>query len=465
MPIKYALILSKSGFFAKSAARERAGTFVAGIYKTYPCRLGQIVNFEPPEKMRPHEVYTLKNGIRVVHSKTRATKIVHCGIMLDIGSRDETHANQGIAHFWEHMAFKGTRKRKAFHILNRLESLGGELNAFTDKEKILFFASLRDDYFERAVELLTDITFDSVFPESQIEKERNVIMEEMAMYDDDPEDSLQDQFDRVVFARHPLGMNILGRENTIKSFRRADFRRFVREHLDTRKIIFSVVGNVSMNEVIRLAEKYMGHLPRMISRKRRKMFTGYKPTHVVLCRDVKQSRCAIGRPAFKLSDKKRPAFSMLTNILGGPGMNSRLNLALREKKGYVYSIAAQYVPFTDTGLFAITFGTEPSQLRKSIKMVKTELQKLCDRPLGRLQLAAAKEQILGQIAMSEENNMSRMMGMARSMLDLGTITTTEEMFTRVRETSAKTLQELANDVFDEDKFSYLLMEPKENGAA
>ena len=159
--------------------------------------------------MRDYEIHTLKNGIRVVHNRITSTKIVHCGIMLDIGSRDESPANQGIAHFWEHMAFKGTRKRNSFHILNRLESLGGELNAFTDKEKILFYASLRDEYFERALELLADITFDSVFPVSQITRERNVILEEMSMYYDDPDDSLQDEFDALIFSGHSLGMNIL----------------------------------------------------------------------------------------------------------------------------------------------------------------------------------------------------------------------------------------------------------------
>ena len=410
--------------------------------------------------MRDYAIHTLKNGIRVVHNRTTTTKIVHCGIMLDIGSRDENNGNQGIAHFWEHMAFKGTRKRKAFHILNRLESLGGELNAFTDKEKILFFASLRDSYFERAVELLTDITFDSIFPEGQIERERNVIMEEMAMYFDDPEDSLQDEFDRVVFAGHPLGMNILGREKTIKSFRRIDFRRFVKEHLDTRKIIFSSVGNVEMEEVVRLAEKYMGHIPKMTSRKVRKSFTGYRPKEVVLQRTVKQARCAIGRTAYNLLDEKRGPFYMLTNILGGPGMNSRLNMVLREKRGYVYSIAAQFVPFTDTGLFVISFGTEPSQMVKSISLVEQELRKLREEPLGKKQLAAAKEQIMGQIAMGEENNVSFMMMMARNLLDLGRITTLDELFTQVNDTSAQELMALANEIFKENKFSYLMMEPR-----
>src|SRR5215475_2980178 len=173
--------------------------------------------------MRKYELYRLKNGIRVVHHRTKATRIVQCGIMLDIGSRDETPVNQGIAHFWEHMAFKGTRKRKAFHIVNRLESLGGELNAFTDKEKILFYASLRDEYFERAMELLTDITFDSIFPSTQINRERNVILEEMSMYYDDPDDSLQDEFDNVIFSGHSLGMNILGTQKTVKAFQRKDF--------------------------------------------------------------------------------------------------------------------------------------------------------------------------------------------------------------------------------------------------
>ncbi len=409
--------------------------------------------------MRNHEVFTLPNGIRVVHNHITTSKIVHCGIMLDIGSRDENTTNQGIAHFWEHMAFKGTRKRKAFHILNRLESLGGELNAFTDKEKILFYASLRDEYFERAMELLTDITFDSVFPVPQIERERNVILEEMSMYFDDPEDSLQDEFDGVVFKGHPLGMNILGTERTVRSFRRRDFQQFIKEHLDTHRIVFTSVGNVPMEKVVKLAEKYLGPIPKIKSKRARKKFVGYRPHEVTLHRNIKQARCAMGQLAYNLKDERRGAFYMLTNILGGSGMNSRLNMALREKRGYVYSIGAQYVPFTDVGLFVISFGTEPGQLEKSIALVHEELRKLRDEKMGVKQLAAAKEQLLGHIAMAEENNMSFMMMMARNLLDLGRVTTLEEIFDRVRNTSAAKLQELAVDVFEEDKLSYLRMTP------
>lgn len=409
--------------------------------------------------MREHEIYTLKNGIRIIHNHVTTTKIVHCGIMLDIGSRDESPANQGIAHFWEHMAFKGTRKRKAFHIINRLESLGGELNAYTDKEKILFYASLRDDYFERAIELLTDITFDSVFPASQIEKERQVILEEMSMYFDDPDDSLQDEFDQVVFGKHSLGMNILGTEKTVRTFKRKNFQQFIRENLDTKRIVFSCVGNIAMDKVIKLAEKYLGAIPKVSSTKKRTPFKNYKPREVVLSRPVKQARCAVGRTAYSFTDERRSPFFMLTGILGGSGMNSRLNLALREKHGFVYSIGAQYVPFTDTGLFVISFGTEPSQLKRSIALVKQELKKLSHSPMGVKQLASSKEQLLGQIAMAEENNISFMMMMARNLLDQGRVTSLDEIFDRVKHTSAQQLQQLANEMFDEDKLSYLVMEP------
>ncbi len=379
--------------------------------------------------------------------------------MLNIGSRDENAENQGIAHFWEHMAFKGTRKRKAYHILNRLDALGGELNAFTDKEKILFYASLRDIYFEKAVDLLTDITFDSVFPENQIERERNVILEEMAMYLDDPEDSLHDEFDKVVFGNHPLGMNILGTQSTVKSFRRRDFRKFISDHLDTRKIVFSSVGNIAMKEVVRLAEKYMGHLPKVTTSLKRKNFTKYKAKEILMKREVKQSRCALGRPAYSIKDKNRTAFYMLANILGGSGMNSRLNWALRERHGYVYSIGAHYYPFSDTGLFMISFGTDPSQMTKSLQLIDHELEKLKSTPLGLKQMNAAREQLLGQLAMAEENNLSFMILMARNILDHDKVMPLEELYTRINDTKAITLMQLANEMFEKSHFSFLRMEP------
>ncbi len=396
----------------------------------------------------------------MVHNQVTSTKIVHCGIMLDIGSRDESPANQGIAHFWEHMAFKGTQKRNSFHILNRLEVLGGELNAYTDKEKIMFYASLRNEHAERAIELLADITFNSVFPKEQIERERKVILEEMSMYLDDPEDSLQDEFDKIIFAGHSLGMNILGTEKTVGSFQRKDFLSFVKAHFDTRKIVFTCVGDLSMEQVVQLAERHLGHIPKTISRRTRKKFVGYRPKEVVIERSVKQARCAIGRAAYRLADDNRSAFYMLTSILGGAGMNSRLNLALREKHGFVYSIGAQFIPFTDTGIFVTSFGTEPGQLKRSIQLVQAEMQRLCDEKLGIKQLANAKEQLLGQIAMAEESNINFLMMMARNLLDLGRVITFEEIQNHIKGTTARKLQELAQDMFDAEHLSCLMMVPK-----
>jgi predicted Zn-dependent peptidase len=409
--------------------------------------------------MREVLVHTLSNGIRIAHNRVASSKIVHCGIQLDIGSRDETIENQGIAHFWEHMAFKGTRQRNAYHILNRLEAVGGELNAFTEKEKICFYASLRNIYLERAIELLADITFNATFPDAQIGRERKVILEELAMYRDDPDDSLQDEFDAVVFAGHPLGMNILGCEKTLGRFRKKDLRDFIASHLDTTRVVVSVVGDVEMEEVVRVVEKYMGALPRLRTKNSRKPYTRYRPAEKQITRPVKQARCALGRTAYSLRDDKRGLFFMLTHLLGGPSLNSRLNMALREKHGLVYHVSAQFIPFTDTGVFVISFGTDPAQIGRSIDIVKNEMRKLREQPLGQKQLAAAKEQLLGQIAMAEESNLSFMLMMGRHLLDLGRIVPFDEMYARIRQTTPHSLQQMAIDMLDESQFSYLRITP------
>ncbi|MEM9858074.1 MAG: pitrilysin family protein [Bacteroidota bacterium] len=406
-----------------------------------------------------YEIYTLANGIRLIHKQVSHTKIAHCGFMLDIGSRDESTTNQGIAHFWEHMAFKGTSKRKAYHILNRIDSVGGELNAYTTKEKIAFYASVLDVHFEKAFELLSDITFDSVFPEKQIDRERNVILEEMAMYYDAPEDAIQDEFDTIVYGDHPLGMNILGTADSVRSFKRDDFKQFIRRHLNTERLVFCSVGNVSFKKVIRLAEKYLDHIPGLTTPVKRQMFNGYIPRQSEVKRSLTQSHCAIGRDAYSLTDDKRIPFFMLSNLLGGPGMNTRLNLALREKHGFVYSIDASYHAYTDTGLFAIFFGTEPKQLKRSIHLVKKELQLLREKRLGTGQLHTLKEQIMGQLAMAEENNASLMLMMGKSLLDLDKIDSLEAIFDQIKQTTAAELQEIANEMFQEDDLSLLTYTP------
>ena len=409
--------------------------------------------------MEDVSLWTLSNGIRIVYKKVPTTKIVHCGFVLDIGSRDEKPEQLGLAHFWEHMAFKGTKKRKAFHIINRLESVGGELNAYTSKEKICFYASVLNTYFESALELLKDITFDSIFPEKQIDKERKVILEEMAMYYDSPEDAIQDEFDNVVFGSHPLGSNILGTNETINSFQRQDFRNFLKENLDTGKIIFSCVGNLEEKKVEKLARKYLEELPQFSTNKKRAPFNVYQPNVQRISRPLTQSQCAIGRTAYAINHRQRYDFFMLINILGGPGLNSRLNMALREKYGFVYSVDANYSAYLDTGLFAIFFGTESKQLQRSIKIVMREMRKLKEQKLGVLQLQRAKEQLMGQLAMAEENNTSLMLMLGKSLLDMKTIPSLEDIYSKIKNIAAEDLLAVANEMFDEDNLSYLTFVP------
>jgi predicted Zn-dependent peptidase len=411
--------------------------------------------------MEEYDIHTLSNGIRVVHRQVTHTKIAHCGFTLDIGSRDEKPHQQGIAHFWEHMAFKGTRKRKSFHILNRLEAVGGELNAFTTKEKISFHASVLDNHYEKAFELLTDITFDSVFPEKQIERERNVILEEMAMYYDSPEESIQDEFDAVVFDNHALGFNILGTTESVRSFHRDDFKRFIAENLDTSRVIFSSVGNVPFTKVKKLAEKYLADIPTYTAKRQREPFLHFAPQRIIRQRAVTQAQCALGRTAYPIGHANRLPFFMLVNILGGPGMNSKLNLALREKHGFVYSVEASYSPFLETGLMAIYFGTEPKQLHKSLSLIGKELKLLRDKKMGTLQLHTAKEQLMGQLAMSEESNLSFMLMMGKSLLDTERIDSLPEIFEQIRRVTAEQIRDLANEMLDESRWSQLLYLPEE----
>ncbi|MDF9800124.1 putative Zn-dependent peptidase [Catalinimonas alkaloidigena] len=410
--------------------------------------------------MTEYELYTLPNGIRIAHKQITHSKVVHCGFILDIGSRDEKPAQHGIAHFWEHMAFKGTKKRKAFHIINRLDSVGGELNAYTTKEKICFYASVLDRHFDNAFELLTDITFDSVFPEKQIERERNVILEEMSMYYDSPEDAIQDDFDEVVFGKHPLGMNILGTSESIRRFHREDFKNFVQENLDTGKLVFSCVGNLPMKKVIRLAEKYLKDIPAQHSNRKRKSFNKYVPKQVKVERTLTQAQCAIGRDAYPVQHHDSLTFFMLTNLLGGPSMNTRLNMALREKHGLVYAVDAEYQSYTDTGMFSIYFGTEPRQLEKATAYVMKELKRLREVPLGSMQLHRTKEQLMGQLAMNSENNQSLMLAMARSILDDYEMEPLERLYEKIGATDAKKIQAVAREMLQEKDLSVLSFVPK-----
>jgi predicted Zn-dependent peptidase len=404
--------------------------------------------------------YTLPNGIRIVHRQVTHTTISHIGIMLDMGSRDEKPHQQGLAHFWEHMAFKGTQKRSSLQIINRLEIVGGELNAYTTKEKVCFHASVLTPHYERALDLLADITFNSIFPDKQVERERGVILEEMAMYYDSPEDAIQDDFDEILFANHQLGKNTLGNQESVSNFTRQDLLAFISENLDTERVIFSSIGNLPFKKVLQVAEKFLKDIPAKKSNLIRVPPSEYLPQNQSVTRGISQAHVAIGRPAYSLSDNRRLPFFMLVNLLGGFGMNSRLNLAVRERNGLVYSIDAGYTPFIDTGYWSIAYGTEAKRLNKVNSLILRELQKLRDIQLTKTQLHNTKEQLMGQMAMSEEGNMSFMLMMAKSLLDINRIDGLEELFTQIRAVTAQQLQDLANEMFREEDLSFLTFLPE-----
>ncbi|MGL1889799.1 MAG: insulinase family protein [Reichenbachiella sp.] len=409
--------------------------------------------------MLEYELVELPNKIRVVHRQVSNTKVAHCAMMLDVGSRDEKEDQQGLAHFWEHMVFKGTEKRKAYHIINRLESLGGELNAYTTKEKICFYSAILDKHLDKSVELLTDITFNSIFPPNQIEKERHVILEEMSMYLDNPEDAIQDQLDTLVFKDHQFGNNILGSRESVSAFQKKDFDRFIDENIDTSRIVFSSMGNYSMKQLLMSVEKCLGAIPAKERLRKRAAVNVHQPVLLNEKKELLQAHVGIGTRAFPMHSDDRVPFFVLNNILGGQSMTSKLNMSLREKYGLVYNVESNYQTYSDTGMFSIFYATEGNKVKKSLDLIQKELKKMGEVELTPTQLVKAKEQIKGQMAMAEENNQNFMLMMAKSMLDFDKIDTMEHVFRKVDEVSSTKLVELSQQVLQLDQMSILVYEP------
>lgn len=409
---------------------------------------------------KEYQLIELKNGIRIIHKQVSHTKIAHIGLMLDIGSRDELPEEQGLAHFLEHMVFKGTTKRNAFHIINRLESLGGELNAYTTKEKICFYASLLDVHLDKAIDLLADITFNSTFADKQIDREKTVILEEMSMYLDNPEDALMDEFDEQLFPNHALGRNILGTKETVQRFKQDDFIAFLKRNLNTEKIILSSVGNYPLKKLKKFAEKYLSDIPHKNHTPKRQWFDEYRPTRKELIKNISQAHFAMGLPSISIKHKDRIPFFFVTNLLGGPSMSARLNMKLREKHGLVYGVDANYAPYLETGQFAIYFATDKSNLKKSQRLTLKEIEHLKKKPLGQLQLHKAKNQIKGQMALSEENKNSIMLMMAKSMLDLNKVPDIDSIFKTIDNITARKIQELSENYLPIEQMSSLAYLPE-----
>ncbi len=400
-------------------------------------------------------LHTLENGIRLIHHRIPG-EVAHCGLIINTGSRDEKDSEHGIAHFIEHMLFKGTAKRKAYHILSRLEDVGGELNAYTTKEETAVHASfLREDY-ERTTDLISDIVFNSVFPDKEIEKEKDVVIEEINSYLDSPSELIFDDFEEQVFAGQPIGRNILGTPESVKAFSRNTISGFMADNYDTSNMVFCSVGNIPDEKIMRLFIKYFSGVRSGRKVVRSKVKWVYNPSSLTKEMDTYQNHCIIGTLAYDIKDERRMNLFLLNNILGGQGLNSRLNMSLREKNGLAYNIESTYNPYIDTGIFSIYFGTDSQFLNKSIDIAMTELKKLRTKSLGTIQLSKAKNQIKGYLARGYENYESLMLSMGKSLLVFGKAEGLDELYKKIDRVTAADILETANDILDPAGLSMLV---------
>ena len=399
--------------------------------------------------------HTLENGIRVVHLRTNGM-VAHCGLVINIGSRNERDNEHGMVHFIEHMLFKGTRKRKTYHILSSLEDAGGELNAYTTKEETAIHASVLKEEFEKAVDIISDITFNSVFPSKEIEKEKDVIIEEINSYLDDPAELIFDDFEEMIFPGQPIGRNILGTPVTVKSFTQKALFEFFSGNYKTNQMVFCSVGNIPDEKVVRLVNKYFGAVTSNIKKGRKYKPSFYTKSTVTKKMDTNQDHCIIGNVAYNIKDKRRIGMFLLNNLLGGQGLNSRLNLSLREKNGLAYNVESNYNAYVDTGVFSIYFGTDRQNLEKSIAITLLELNKLRNTRLGPLQFSKAKNQLKGYLARSYENHESLMLSLGKSLLVFNRIDSLEDICKKIDSLTTSELLDISNEVFEPSGLSTLI---------
>ena len=399
--------------------------------------------------------YTLPNGLRIIHEPT-LSKVSYCGFAIDAGTRDEAENEQGMAHFVEHLIFKGTEKRKAWHILNRMENVGGDLNAYTNKEETVVYAAFLTEHLERALELLGDIVFHSTFPQHEIEKETEVIIDEIQSYEDNPSELIFDDFEDMIFRNHPLGRNILGKPDLLRSFRTEDVLSFTRRFYQPGNMVFFVQGQYDFKKIVRLAEKHLADVPAVTVDNQRVPPPLYVPERLVVPKDTHQAHVMIGSRGYNAYDDKRTALYLLNNILGGPGMNSKLNVSLRERRGLVYNVESNLTSYTDTGAFCIYFGTDIEDMDTCLKLTYKELKRMRDVKMTSSQLAAAKKQLIGQIGEASDNFENNALGMAKTYLHYHKYESSEVVFKRIETLTAEQLMEVANEMFAEEYLSTLI---------
>lgn len=401
------------------------------------------------------QIFVLKNGIRIIHQETKSP-VSHFGVLINTGSRDEEADEQGIAHFIEHVIFKGTQSRKAYHILNRIEDVGGELNAYTTKEETAVFSTFLSRYYQRSMELISDILINSTFPARELEREKEVVIEEINSYKDNPSELIFDEFEEILFDGHAIARNILGTPELLKTFNKNSILKFMGENYHTDQIVLSSVGNISMKKFILLAERYFGVIPEKLRTRKRSDQYNYKPETRVVQKDTFQGHCIIGSLAPDVFSKKRMPMILLNNIIGGPSMNSRLNMLLRERNGMAYNVESSYTSYFDTGAFTVYFGTDKENMERALRLVSKEFKKMKEQSLGTLQLKRAKRQLIGQLAISTENREDLMLSLGKSLLFFNKVDSMKVIIERIENISNSEIMEVASELFDESQRSILI---------
>ena len=448
-----------------------------------------------------YNTYTLDNGLRIIHLPSDS-KVVYCGYQINAGTRNEEPGEEGLAHFCEHVTFKGTERRKAWHILNCLESVGGDLNAYTNKEGTVYYSAILKEHIARAVDLLTDIVFHSVYPQAEIDKEVEVICDEIESYNDSPAELIYDEFENIIFKGSPLGHNILGTAEQVRSFKTEDALRFTRKLYRPDNAIFFAYGDIDFkklvkiirkaledddsgkvaenaaNSVGKLAEEKLPQISQItqISGDENSITTEKSVSSVksvgpenypsvgkeiagqtiVMQKNTHQAHVMIGTRAYDVNDSRRMPLYLLNNMLGGPGMNAKLNLALREHNGLVYTVESTMVAYGDTGIWSIYFGCDEHDVKRCLRLVRKELDKFMQKPLSEAQLKAAKKQIKGQVGVACDNRENFALDFGKSFLHYGWEKNVDRLYEQVDEITAEQIQAVAQELFDKDRLTTLI---------
>ena len=425
-----------------------------------------------------YNTYTLDNGLRIIHLPSDS-KVVYCGYQINAGTRNEEPGEEGLAHFCEHVTFKGTERRKAWHILNCLESVGGDLNAYTNKEGTVYYSAILKEHIARAADLLTDIVFHSVYPQAEIDKEVEVICDEIESYNDSPAELIYDEFENIIFKGSPLGHNILGTAEQVRSFKTEDALRFTRKLYRPDNAIFFAYGDIDFKKLVRLLKKsFLSEERRVKSEKfnspeaqaqfniQHSTFNTQHSTFntqhsfegqtIVMQKNTHQAHVMIGTRAYDVNDSRRMPLYLLNNILGGPGMNAKLNLALREHNGLVYTVESTMVAYGDTGVWSIYFGCDEHDVKRCLRLVRKELDKFMQKPLSEAQLKAAKKQIKGQIGVACDNRENFALDFGKSFLHYGWEKNVDRLYEQVDEITAEQIQAVAKELFDKDRLTTLI---------